>query len=573
MFWPVLALPFLAYDDDAYVTGEAMVNLGLRPAAIRWAVTQPHGANWHPLTTLTHMAMCEAFGVNARAHHALNLLVHSANAALCFAVLRRLTGRRWPSLAAAALFALHPLRVESVAWVAELKDLLCGFFWLLAMWAHAGSQRTLRLAATTAALLSKPMAVTLPVALLLLDYWPLRRWPAQPWAALLREKWMLFAIAAVQACVTVLLQSGTGATDFAARIPFAARLGNAAVSYVRYLGKFFWPADLAMVYPHPTWWPWTEVLVCTALLAAISAVAWRSTAWVRVGWAWFVVTLLPAIGLIQVGSQAMADRYTYLPSLGLSIAAVWALGRWPWIVAAALVPLAIQCRVALAPWRDSVTLLERAAALSDPPRLVRSWLALGYMKSGRYDEARRQCEALIREEPDFANGYTQLYAALAALKRPAEAEAVLHRAVARLPGNYATWTNLAWELLQQNRLPEAKDALDRATRLSPKNAEVLGNLAIYHVRTGDPRRAEECLREALRQSPWSGNAHNALAVVLSREGAWREARETIEHGLWINPAHTGLRENYAAVLEHFGDTAAAEKIRAALALEAGRRVD
>ena len=592
LFWPALDYKFLTYDDDLYVAREPMVNQGFRPAAILWTLTQPHSYNWHPLTTFTHMAMCQCFELNPRAHHALNLGLHAVNAALCFLAFRRLTGARWPSAFAAALFALHPLRAESVAWVAEMKDLLCGFFWLLAIlaYAHFIQRRSWRryallAGATVCALLAKPMAVTLPATLLLLDFWPLRRWPALSWPALLREKGWLFLLVAVHSVITVRVQMETGAGDFSHGVPAAARVGNALVSYLRYLGKFFWPAELPALYPHPIWWPWTDLLASAAVLTALSYVAWRcarSRPWVTVGWCWFLGTLVPAIGFIQVGVQSMANRYMYLPALGLGMAVTWTLaaalarlprGRWLGAAGAAgvIATLWMVCRAALVPWRDSVALFEYALAANDRPTLVRYWLAEALTAANRPMEAETHLLRLIREDPTYLNTYAQLSGIYARLGRDAESTAMLRQALAVKPDSFEAMNNLGWKLSSERKLPEAFALLEKADRLGPRSHAVKSNLGTYYMLIGQYARAETYFREALQLNPWGTGNHNDLAVNLFHQGAMSEARRVFEKGLWINPRLPALLSHYADFLNRVGDGAGAAKARAALAVELARK--
>ena len=580
LFWPVLGNAFLSYDDDRYISREPMVNQGFRSAAIVWTLTRAHSVNWHPLTTFTHMAMCQLFGTDPVAHHAANLVLHAVNAALCFLVFRRLTGRRWPCALVAAVFALHPLRVESVAWAAELKDLLCAFFWFVALWAHAefAARRerkwyALLAAATACALLAKPMAVTLPFTLLVLDFWPLRRWPARSWWALLREKGWLFLLAAALSVITVFVQLHEGAGDFATRVPMAARCGNATVAGVRYLGKFFWPAELPALYPHPIWWPWLDILASGAVLALLTAAAWRgrrAMPWVLAGWLWFLGTLAPAIGIIQVGVQAMANRYMYLPSLGLTFALVWTLEAWlprmpraRWIGAlCVLAALCVASRRALPPWRNAVALFEHALRVADRPGLIHYWLGEALAEVGRAEEAEKEFRLQLRDDPDYLNGYVQLSGIFSRTGRHEEGVAMLRRAVAQAPWSGDAMNNLGLQLLDEGQYAEAGETLETAARMAPRSSVIQGNLGLYYSRVGQLPRGEQHFREALRLNAWATGNYNDFSVNLSSQGAWREAREVIEKGLWINPRQPSLLRNYGAVLEHLGDAEGGRKARA-----------
>ena len=339
VFGRALGLPFVSIDDPEYVTANPALRDGLHVATVRWALTTGHAANWHPLTWLSHALDVELFGLAPAGPHAVNVALHCASALLLLLLLRRLTGSLWRSALAAGLFALHPLRVESVAWVSERKDVLSTALWLGTMLAWAGhvrapSRRRLALAIGLYALglMAKPMLVTLPFALLLLDAWPLRRLPARQPARdrdLVLEKWPLFALSAAASVVTFLVQRGVGAVRPLSAIPLAERLANGALAVWAYLGKWLWPVGLAVFYPLPER-PVGLVPVAAALagIALVSAAAWRWRArapHLLVGWLWYLGTLVPVIGLVQVGHQAMADRYTYVPSIGLALAVVWSL--------------------------------------------------------------------------------------------------------------------------------------------------------------------------------------------------------------------------------------------------------
>ncbi len=346
VFLPALRNGFVNYDDPTYVTENFHVLRGLSWDGIRWAFCTGYAANWHPLTWLSHMLDCQLYGLNPWGHHLTSVLLHAFNAALLFGLLQKLTGATGRSMFVALLFGIHPLRVESVAWVAERKDVLSGAFWLLTIWSYAEWVR--RAAATKArgawisfasslsffalGLMSKPSVITLPCVLLLLDYWPLARFDAgflskgRSHLALIVEKTPYFLLALTASVVTFLVQRSGGAMKGAAMFSFSSRAGNALVSYCRYLGKLVFPVKLAVFYPYFGSWPIPIILVCGLVLLVISILAIRgrkSRPWFFVGWFWYVGTLVPMIGLIQVGTQAMADRYSYLPMIGLSMVIAW----------------------------------------------------------------------------------------------------------------------------------------------------------------------------------------------------------------------------------------------------------
>ncbi len=331
---------FILFDDDQYVTENIHVLHGLTFESVRWALTTGHAANWHPVTWLSHMADIEVFGLNPAGHHLTSLLLHIFNSVLVCLVLERLTGVFWPGACVAALFALHPLHVESVAWVAERKDLLSAFFWFLTMGAYGfyvECPTRGRYAAVVAffvfGLLSKPMVVTLPVVLLLLDYWPLGRLCGEAGRrpskalALLLEKWPLLLLAVLSGVVTFCAQQSAGAVSSLEKTPLSARIANASVSYIEYIRKTFWPSHLAVLYPYPRMGipAWQVLAAASAILGVTLYVIAKAERrpYLAVGWLWYLVTLVPVIGLVQVGSQARADRYTYIPLIGVFIMMAW----------------------------------------------------------------------------------------------------------------------------------------------------------------------------------------------------------------------------------------------------------
>src|ERR1041384_6646102 len=359
-FLPSLRNDFINYDDPPYVTDNAQVQNGLSGENVRWAFSSSEQANWHPLTWLSHMLDCQVFGLQPWGHHLTSVLLHTVNSLLCFLVLQRITGAPWRSWCVAALFGLHPLRVESVAWLAERKDVLSGLFFMLVLIAyakfvqstgHTGSAISqapnptvkrcassfiiyhpfwyfylLALVFFVLGLMSKPMLVTLPCIMLLLDFWPLHRVKKEGITTVVVEKVPFFLVAAASSVVTLLVQQRGGAVIAIARLPLHLRLENALVSYCRYLAKLFWPAKLSVFYPLPPHWATPTVLLAAVLIAGVSVFVltmWRRHPYLPVGWFWFVGTLIPVIGLVQVGAQSMADRYSYLPSIGVFIALVW----------------------------------------------------------------------------------------------------------------------------------------------------------------------------------------------------------------------------------------------------------
>jgi len=458
-FRGVLSNAFVIYDDNVYVTENVHVQKGLDGESIAWAFTTTDGSNWHPVTWLSHMLDVQLFGLDAGRHHGTNLLLHASNAVLLFLLLVRMTGALWRPAFVACLFAVHPLHVESVAWIAERKDVLSTLFWLLtlAAWLSYLESKTaarylLVVLLYGLGLMAKPMLVTLPFTLLLLDFWPLRRFAlalgSRALAGLLREKAPLFAMAAASCVVTLVAQRSGGSLETLEGLRFAERLANAVLAYASYLSKTFWPASLAVFYPHPhagllAW----SVVGSALLLAGVTALALRlarRAPFVAFGWFWYVGTLLPVIGLVQVGSQSMADRYTYVPLIGLFVAISWGLaelGRGRSVryavaslAGASLVALFVTGRVQVGHWADSVALFEHTLAVTSPNCLAHNDLGIVLFGMGRTDEAIAHFREALRIQPDYAEAHNNLGAALAQTNRVPEALEHFRQAVRLKPG-------------------------------------------------------------------------------------------------------------------------------------------
>ncbi len=425
---------FVWFDDHGYVYENPAVTAGLTKAGLRWAWTTTHMYNWHPLTWLAHMADAELYGLNPAGHHFSSLLLHAANAILLFFFLRRATGSRLAALAAAALWTVHPLRAESVVWISERKDVLAAFFGLLALLAYvrpAGRGRMVWTAAAFAAsLLAKPAWVTLPCLLLLLDAWPLGRWPRTPAWKLVLEKAPLGLLAAGSCAMTLAAQSAGGAVKSFAALPAGARLANAATATVQYLRALVWPTDLAVYYPFPAGGAsWVAVAGAAVLLAALTALAAagaRRAPWGLVGWLWFLGALVPMIGLVQVGGQAWADRYSYLPHIGLALALAGGAAAWSRqnpsprrqrlavLVAGALTLVWTGLsRLQTVVWHDTETLFRHALAATPDNWLIHFNLANRYQLDGRRAEACAEYRAALAIAPNYAPAMNNLAWALA----------------------------------------------------------------------------------------------------------------------------------------------------------------
>jgi len=553
-FWPVRHQQFVNFDDDIYVTENPHVVNGLTLDGVRWAFTTTRGTHWWPLTWLSHMLDCQLFGLNAGAHKLVSVAVHIASALLLFLVLQRMTGEAWPSAFIAAVFALHPLRVESVAWVAERKDVLCTLFWMLTLWAYAryverpGTGRYIWIVAFfVLGLLAKPMIVTLPVVLLLLDVWPLRR-KAGP-RQLAFEKLPLFALAVAASVATVWVTRSARAVVSTEVIPVGDRIANALISYARYLGEMIWPQNLAVLYPFPAAWPLWQVAGAAVLLVLVSAVTVREAQrrpYLLIGWLWYLVTLLPVIGLVQVGLQSAADRFTYVPLVGIFIGMAWSVADWvadrPYArvaagagAAAALCGCVVATRLQLRYWQDSVTLFRRAVAVTSGNFIARGNLGVALCNQGRFDDGIAQLTEALRLSPRYAYAQNHLGRAYFLAGRTNDAIAHLRRAVELAPNDAAGHNNLGIALAAVGKRDEAITEFTEAVRLRPDYALAQANLGGVLVDMGRTAEALSHLREALRLKPDLAAAHFQLGEALALQGKGGEAREHLDIAVKLDP--------------------------------------
>ena len=543
-FLPTLRNGFVDYDDNSYVTGNAIVRSGLTWHSIRWALTTSYFANWHPLTWLAHMLDCQIFGVRAWGHHLVSLLLHAGVAVLVFSFVEEASGDRLRSLAVAVLFALHPLRVESVAWVSERKDLLCALFFLLACRAHLrrvrrGSTGTWVAVFTALSLAAKPMAVTLPLVLLLLDFWPLRRALS---FRLLLEKAPIFILAAAGAVMTMLAQVASGAV---AKFPLADRLGNVAINVVRYLRLTAWPHPLLPLYlltpPQP-------LLVAAAVVAVLALTAgalllWRKKPAVTFGWLWFLVVLLPVLGLVQAGAQAVADRYTYLPHVGLFVALAFLLPdfaprRLLLPVAAAL---AVVSFIQVGYWKGSEELFGRVLAYE--PKNPVATLTFGYVRlqQGRLQEA----EKYLRESlsvTSSASGYVDLGKVLIEEGRTEEALIMYQRAWRLSPGDTAVAFWYGHALMHAHRTGEAIAQYRLVAQIDPDYPGLARALGLALDMAGHSAEALPMLRRATKEQPNDAAAHAILGTALARAKQFEEATHEFERALELQPDYPGARQ-------------------------------
>ena len=539
-FWGVRANDFLDYDDDHYVLENRQVQQGVTMQSIAWVFTSFHLANWHPLTWISHMVDWSLYGNNPCGHHMTNVCWHAANAVLLFLLLLYMTGFLGRAAMVAFLFALHPAHVESVAWIAERKDVLCAFFWFGAWLAYAWYVRRPSwrrfawvVCGFACGLMSKPMVVTLPFTLLLLDYWPLRRikftretrpqWLSSLWK-LCVEKWSLFIMAAISSVVTIFAQKAGGAVAPLQSFPLRERICNAAISYYRYVRIMFWPDPLRVFYFHER----NNIMVSVAVLSAIAlflvtAVFWHlreKRPYCLFGWLWFLGTLVPVIGIVQVGDQAMAERYTYVPYIGLFIAVVWLVGdavaKSPKIrvatqllAVAVIVACAVKSEAQVKVWKDTVTIFSHVLEIDPRGSIPNTGLGVAYARQGRI----------------------------------AEAQKYLERALDYGPNDYEAHNNLGTNLGKQGLTQEALREFRRSLAIKPDQAVAHSKIGRILAETHQLPEAAEEFTQALRFDPEDAWAHNDLGVVLFQLGDYEKAAEQFSAAVRIDPAYTDAKRN------------------------------
>jgi tetratricopeptide (TPR) repeat protein len=552
----VMQCAFVDFDDPYYVTQNARVQSGLSLDNLRWAFSTGYFSNWHPLTWISLMVDVEVFAGGATAFHLANLLFHLVNTLLLLWVMFRMTGQLWPSALVAALFALHPLHVESVAWVSARKDVLSTFFGLATIWAyigyteHGGVRRYLWTSGLFAlGLMAKPMLVTWPVVLLLLDLWPLNRIGTVPgdnepqrlankkaiaselkrltFGRAVLEKIPLLLLSAASSVVTYTVQQAGGAVGSTELIPIGARLANALVAYVRYLGKTFWPSRLSVLYPYPgeAMWSALEIGAAAVLLVVITVAILRLVRrpYATVGWLWYLGTLVPVIGLVHIGSHSIADRYTYIPLIGIFIIVAWSgcdlMARMPnarWVLRTAvgtttvvLVALATRTSNQVSHWQSSNTLYNNALAVTPENPVIHNNLGIVLQKKGKLEEAIGHYRAALHIKPDYHGAHNSLGTALAAT----------------------------------GQLAAAISHYRRALQISPGYVDAFNNLGIALARQGRHAEAIDIFRQALAIRPNDANTHNNLGVALQMIGARDDAIAHYRQALVTDPLHSGARRN------------------------------
>jgi tetratricopeptide (TPR) repeat protein len=607
-YWQVLRSEYVFFDDDGYVLQNSMVQQGVTRASLAWAVTATDQANWHPLTWLSHMLDCEIYGLRPWGHHLTNLLLHLANVALLLLLLKRATGSMGCSTFVAAVFAVHPLHVESVAWVAERKDVLSTFWGLSAIWCYIRYAEVPRIGryiwvvlSFALSLMAKPMLITLPFVLLLLDYWPLGRLKADGteapnraihWKRLRRmlwEKTPLFTLATASSIVTYLAQKGSGAVASFQAFPFSIRLGNALLTYAAYLFKMFWPQGLAVFYPHPGFnLSLGGVLIASLVLVLVSLSVFRlrkRCPYLAVGWLWYLGTLVPVIGLVQVGPQAMADRYTYMPLIGIAIMVAWGISDSLSIGLGAGKPIGDRQRsllrlgaglvvlmligitwVQVSYWKNTSTLFEHALRVTQNNSLAHNNLGMYLEGKGELREAIAQFSEALRIQPDHLYALNNMGIALANLGNVDEAILRYEQALRISPDFPKAHYNLGIALGRQGRHDEAFRHFAEAVRRQPDFAEAHYNIALeLELRRRWADAIVHC-REALRIKPDFVEAWNNLGSLLSQEGKIEESIACYRNSLHWRSDQADVLNNlawYLATSESEGIRNGAEAVRLA----------
>ncbi len=648
-----IGFDFINLDDDIYVYENPFVSRGFNFINFKWALTAFHAANWHPLTWISHQFDSGLFGLEAGGHHAVNLIFHIINSILLFVVVNKLTNAVWKSAIVAAIFAVHPAHVESVAWVAERKDVLSTLFWLLTTWAYLryaegerrrrgdeerrrrGDEETMGEKAETAAektgrgeaeskisssplllfsfscfalgLAAKPMLVTLPFTLILLDYWALERfdkWNAASLFPLIKEKIPLFLLTVFSAIITIFAQKAGGAIQTIETISLSDRIFNALVSYAKYLVMLFYPANLGVWYPFDNNFSTPQIVASCVLLIGITAVClWQlcTRKYLFVGWCWFLGTLVPVIGILQVGRQSLADRYTYIPYIGLSIAFVWLFGEIFERFKLNKTAIAAICGICLLAftvlsfrqvsfWKTSETLYLRTLSITDKNYLIKNNFCNYLEKKNRFDEAAAQCQSAISDDPNLSDAYNTLGTVQIKQNKFAEAKSNFEKAVAINPKFVLAYANLAVVETNQNNFDAAAENLKKAIELdtggffdagrlldaysglavaamkqknyaqsaeffqkaleiTPNNTDFQRNLALSLHKQGKSAEGIRILEETIRKNPNLPEAYNTLGLIYAEQNRKQEAIAQFQKALQINPNFAQAQNNLRNALE------------------------
>ncbi len=565
-FLPATRNGFVNYDDPDYVTKNVRVQRGLSWENLSWALRSDYASNWHPVTWVSHMLDCAVFGQNAAGHHATSVFLHAITTAFLFLLFWKMTGATGRSFVLAALFGLHPLRVESVAWICERKDVLAAFFGVLTLWFYVlwvervggGTWKRAIYYGTAIfcfalGLMSKSMLISLPFVMLLLDYWPLLRWRfsnqnANTWR-LVTEKLPFFLLAAAAGTITLIVQKNAGAVKTMASYPVIARWENAAISYCRYLGKLFYPVDLAAFYPHPVYWPLVSVIFAVCLLLGISFLALRSRdthPYFLVGWLWFLGTAVPVIGLVQVGAQSMADRYTYIPSVGAIIVLVWGVydlakdhlwlkGVLPLATIFILGASAILTRKQIGYWHDSESLFRHVIAATGRNPVAHMNLGVALLDEDRSTEGLRELKTAVDLAPHYAEAHLTFATALEKTGQYDAAIAELDEVIRLNPKSAKAYFEAGVVLDKTGHPAEAAHFFEEAIKCDPKSAEAHRNLGVELEKIAQTERAIAEYSEALRLDPDYVEAHQSLGALFFNAGRIEEARSHFARAIELKP--------------------------------------
>jgi Flp pilus assembly protein TadD len=547
VYWRVYTFGFIGYDDSAYVSANYTVQSGLSLRSIKWSFTTLHAGFWQPLVWLSFLVDYELFGLHPGGFHITNVFLHTVNSLLLFFLLKIMTGSQWKSWFVAAFFALHPLHVESVAWIAERKDVLSTTFLMLTLLSYISfvkkSSRSSYVFMTlcfTMGLMSKAMLVSLPILLLLFDYWPLNRFQLDyslhaahshkntPILALLKEKVPLFFIAVIFSCLTIFSQKAGGAIVSQTIHPISYRLANAVVSYGAYIGKMIYPFNLAVVYPFAesiALWKTIFIAVVLVIFSAITLKAATKYPYVAMGWFWYLVTLIPVIGIIQVGPQSMADRFTYIPLIGLYIVIVWSIDetinsmRLPKFTGGIAAFLVIACLSLiswhqLGYWQNSYTLFSRALQVTENNYVAHSNLGVYLIKKGKTEEATNHLRKALEIAPGYKTAHNSLGIALA----------------------------------KDGKLEEALDSFSMALQIDPDFANAHYNMGLALVKMGKLNEAAVHFSETLKQHPFNPKANYYLGSILAEQGELNKAVEHFKRALEIRPNDPRTQENLKRAL-------------------------
>ncbi len=587
-FWQVNYCHFINYDDPTYITENIHIRHGITTEAIRWAFTTGYAGNWHPVTWISHMLDVELFGLKPRWHHLTNLLFHIANTLLLFFVFHRMTKAPWKSAFVAALFALHPLHVESVAWVAERKDVLSTFFWMLTIGAYVHYVEHPRFRSYLAVftflalgLMAKPMLVTLPFVLLLLDYWPLQRFEQKAsaqkvraennqWAFrrhMLWEKMPLFALAALSSIATFIVQRKGGAVASLEGIAPGVRIANTFVSYIIYVRKAIWPHDLAVFYPHPGSLPFWQVMGAVLLLVAVTSAVIlkaRRFPYLAMGWLWFAGTLVPVIGIVQVGSQALADRYTYVPLIGLFIMAAWGvpelLKNWRYrkealAASSALIfiCLLIFTWTQAGYWRSSIELYDHALKVTGNNDTIHNNRGDAYCRLGNLSQAILDFDKAVEINPQYAEAYYNRGVTYGKLGNHRQAIEDFDRAIEVGPERTEPYYNRGFAYEELGDFRKAIENYDRAIEINSENAEAYNSRGVAYGKLGDHRQSISDYEKAIEINPGFARAFNNRGFAYGSLGNHRQAIEDYNRAIEINPGYVKAYYNRAVSYSELGN--------------------